>query len=313
MVIANNENKPPWLLFVFSLAAKRASQRVEIWRLLKRYGAVGLRSSGYVLPNNSQNLERLEWLAATVRKYRGEASVIHVESIDNLPSRELSELFLEARGKDYEAMIRELKRHKGALKPGQLSRLRRRFEEIVAIDFFNSPLRSRVEQLLANADARPDTAAAAGKRTSRQKKEFQKRTWMTRPRPGIDRVSSAWLILRFIDPRARFTFGTHAGKVAGAVPFDMFQADGFGHRGDDCTFETLCKEFRISDPKVKVISQIIHDADLGDEKFGRSEGIALDRVLIGWAQQELSDQELLHRGIELIEGLYRSMRWRVRN
>jgi hypothetical protein len=260
------------------------------------------------LPNSSQNLERFEWLAATVRKYRGEASVIHVESIDNLPSRELSELFLEARGKDYEAMIRELKRHKGALKPGQLSRLRRRFEEIVAIDFFNSPLRSRVEHLLANADARPDTAAAAGKRTSHRKKEFQKRTWMTRPRPGIDRVSSAWLILRFIDPRACFTFGTHAGKVAGAVAFDMFQADGFGHRGDDCTFETLCKEFRISDPKVKVISQIIHDADLGDEKFGRSEGIALDRVLIGWARQDLSDQELLHRGIELIDGLYRSMR-----
>ena len=82
----------------------------------------------------------------------------------------------------------------------------------------------------------------------------------------------------------------------------------FGHRGDDCTFETLCKEFQVSDPKVKVISQIIHDADLGDEKFGRSEGMALDRVLIGWAQQDLSDEELLHRGIELIEGLYRSMR-----
>jgi hypothetical protein len=131
---------------------------------------------------------------------------------------------------------------------------------------------------------------------------------MTRPRPGIDRVSSAWLILRFIDPKARFTFGTHSGKVPGAVPFDMFQSDGFGHRGDSCTFETLCKEFQISDPKVKVISHIIHDADLGDEKFGRSEGIALDRVLIGWAQQDLSDEELLHRGIELIEGLYRSIR-----
>src|SRR6266700_7228546 len=90
MAIAHNENRPLWLLFVFSLPAKRASQRVEIWRLLKRYGSVGLRSSGYVLPNNSQNLERFEWLAAAVRKYRGEASVIHVESIDNLPSKDLS-------------------------------------------------------------------------------------------------------------------------------------------------------------------------------------------------------------------------------
>jgi len=308
MVISPHEDKPPWLLFVFSLPAKRASQRVEIWRLLKRYGSVGLRSSGYVLPHNAQNLERFEWLAAAVRKYRGEASVIHVDSIDNLPSKELSELFLEARGRDYEALIRELKGCKTASKPGQLSRFRRHFQEIVAIDFFNSPLRSRVEQLLANADARGDTGVPGGTRTSRQKKEFHKRTWMTRPRPGIDRVSSAWLILRFIDPQARFTFGTHAKKVAGAVPFDMFQPDGFGHRGDDCTFETLCKEFQVSDPKLKAISQIIHDADLGDEKFGRSEGIALDQVLIGWAQQGLSDEELLRRGIELIEGLYRSMR-----
>ena len=89
------ETRALWLLFVFSLPAKKASQRVEIWRLLKRYGSVGLRSSGYVLPNNSQNLERFEWLAANVRKYRGEASVIHIESIDNLPSNELAELFLE--------------------------------------------------------------------------------------------------------------------------------------------------------------------------------------------------------------------------
>jgi Chromate resistance exported protein len=249
MAIAHNEKRPLWLLFVFSLPAKRASQRVEIWRLLKRYGSVGLRSSGYVLPNNSQNLERFEWLAAAVRKYRGEASVIHVESIDNLPSKELSELFLEARGRDYEAMIAELKHYKGAAKPGQLSRLRRRFQDVVAIDFFNSPLRSRVEELLANADARQDSGVLSGTRTSRRKKEFQERTWITRPRPGIDRVSSAWLILRFIDPQARFTFGTHPGKVAAAVAFDMFQPEGFGHRGDDCTFETLCKSFRSQIPK----------------------------------------------------------------
>jgi hypothetical protein len=131
------ENKPPWLLFVFSLPAKRASQRVEIWRLLKRYGSVGLGSSG-------------------------EASVIHVESIDNFPSKELSELFLEARGGDYDAMIRELKHYKGGSKPGQLSRLRRRFQELAAIDFFNSPLRSRGEQLLASADAQQDTGVVGG-------------------------------------------------------------------------------------------------------------------------------------------------------
>src|SRR5205823_8321276 len=137
--------------------------------------------------------------------------------------------------------------------------------------------------------------------------EFRGRIWITRPRPGIDRVSSAWLITRFIDSDAKFIFGSDSNKAPGAIPFDMFQPGGFGHRGDDCTFETLRKEFGIRDKKVAAIAEIIHDADLDDGKFGRTEGAGLDRVLIGWAQHGISDDELLRRGIELIDGLYQSL------
>jgi hypothetical protein len=133
------------------------------------------------------------------------------------------------------------------------------------------------------------------------------RLWITRPRPGIDRVSSAWLIRRFIDPKAKFVFGAEPTAHADAIPFDMFCPQGFGHRGEDCTFETLCKEFSIRDARVRRIAEIIHDADLGDEKFARPEGQGLDRVLNGWAKQELPDDELLERGTELIEGLYESL------
>lgn len=87
----------------------------------------------------------------------------------------------------------------------------------------------------------------------------------------------------------------------------MFSPEGFGHRGEDCTFETLSKEFSIRDARVRRIAEIIHDADLGDEKFARPEGQGLDRVLSGWAKQELPDDELLQRGMELIEGLYESL------
>lgn len=107
----------------------------------------------------------------------------------------------------------------------------------------------------------------------------------------------------------QFCLGVTSAKVrhTRAIPFDMFQqAGGFGHRGEDCTFETLRKEFRIHDRRVVTIGQIIHDADLTDEKFGRMEGIGLDRVLIGWAQQGVSDEELFRRGMEMIEGLYNS-------
>ena len=84
----------------------------------------------------------------------------------------------------------------------------------------------------------------------------------------------------------------------------MFHEGGFGHRGDDCSFETLEKQFHIRDPRVALIGQIIHDADLLDEKFGRNEGYGVDEVLKGWARQGLADNKLLKRGMALIEGLY---------
>jgi hypothetical protein len=297
-----------WLLLMFSLPAKQASGRVEVWRKLKKYGALPLRTSGNLLPNKPENQERFEWLAAAIRKYKGQASVVQVQAIDDLPSERLVQLFIQARSKDYEALSREAKKliTRSKREPAELARLRRRFQEIASIDFFNSPLRGRVEALLERADSISQSKTFS--EVSRKiKKQYFDRVWMTRPRPGIDRVSSAWLIQRFIDSNARFVFGNDPQENADAIPFDMFQATGFGHRGDDCTFETLRKEFAIRDPKVGVIAEIIHDADLADEKFDRREGAGLDRVLIGWAQQGISDDELLRRGMELIEGLYQSL------
>jgi hypothetical protein len=293
---------------MFSLTAKQASQRVEVWRKLKKYGTLPLRTSGHLLPNTPQNQERFEWVAAAIRKYKGQASVAQVHAIDDLPHEKLTQMFVEARSKDYDGLIRDLKRvaRKGKHQAGEIARFRRRLQEIAAIDFFSSPLRSRAEALLESADSIGESKAipTPGRKI---KEEYRNRIWVTRPRPGIDRVSSAWLIRRFIDTDAQFVFADDPRRHPGAVPFDMFQPGGFGHRGDDCTFETLRKEFAIRDPKVEAIAEIIHDADLSDEKFGRSEGFGLDRVLIGWAQQGISDEELLRRGMELIEGLYGSI------
>lgn len=298
----------PWLLLMFSLPAKQASQRVEVWRKLKKYGALPLRTTGYLLPNRPENQERFEWLAAAIRKYKGQASVAQVQAMDDLPSEKLAELFTQARSKDYEELIHDVKKLAGRSKrePSEVARLRRRLQEIAAIDFFHNPLRSRAEALLESADSIGVSKAipASGRKT---KKEYLERTWVTRPRPGIDRVSSAWLIRRFIDANAQFVFADDPARYPHAVPFDMFQGVGFGHHGEDCTFETLRKEFAIRDAKVEAIAEIIHDADLADEKFGRVEALGIDRVLIGWAQQGVSDDELLRRGMELIEGLYRSI------
>jgi hypothetical protein len=297
----------PWSLLTFTLPAGRASERVEVWRKLQRYGAVPLGNSGYLLPNNSSNRERFEWLAQMIRKHAGEASVVSVQSIDNLSTPQLVARFAEARSREYQELIRAVQKLTSVSLPkraaSRISRLRERFREIVGIDFFGNPLQKRVEELLARADASP---AVAEKSVKISPKEYVKRLWVTRPRPGIDRSASAWLIRRFIDKKARFTFAQEGHVPPDAVSFDMFEG-GFGHRGEDCTFETLCKEFRVRDARVAAIGEMVHDADLNDGKFGRKEAFGVDEVLKGWARKGTPDKELLERGMEMIEGLYHSV------
>lgn len=298
---------PPWLLFTFTLPSKRGSQRVEVWRLLRRYGSVPLGNSGYLLPNDATNLERFEWLAAAVRKYTGQASVVFVQSIDNLTSPQLERKFNQARDGEYGEVIQELAKYSGAnsrkLSTARLGRLRSRVREISEIDFFGSSMKRRAEQLLSRA-GKPVPAVTGP--ASANPKHYIKRVWVTRPRPGIDRSASAWLIRKFIDKKAKFVFAPDGAAPAPAVPFDMFFG-GFGHRGEDCTFETLQKEFGIRDPKVSVIAQMIHDADIVDDKFGRKEAFGIDEVLKGWGLKGWTDQALIERGIEMIEGLYNSL------
>jgi hypothetical protein len=309
-MIKRKQSTVAWLLLTFTLPTKRASQRVEIWRKLQRYGTVPLGNSGYLLPSNPGNEERFQWLATAIRKYKGDASIVHVQSIDNLSTPQLVARFAEAREREYQELIRQLQEFSSLplqkQSVGRLSRLRSRFQEIVEVDFFGSPLQKRVGELLSRADA-ARVAMRIPVFATIHPREYKGRVWVTRPRPGVDRSASAWLIRRFIDGKARFAFAPEDRVPPEAVPFDMFHESGFGHRGDDCTFETLQKQFKIRDRRVSVISEIIHDADLADGKFGRKEGYGIDEVLKGWARQGTSDLELLDRGMQLIEGLYHSL------
>src|SRR5205085_3895228 len=110
------------------------------------------------------------------------------------------------------------------------------------------------------------------------RKDFQGKVWTTREHIHIDRLCSAWLIMRFIDPRATFAFAPEADLAKDAIAFDVVGAQ-FSHHGEDCTFETLAKSFQIQDPAIRIIAEIIHDVDLKDHKFGRPEGTGLDAVI----------------------------------
>jgi hypothetical protein len=302
----NDDSK--WLLLVFTLPTNKASERVQIWRKLQRFGSIPFRNAGSLLPNTPENQERFEWLATAVRASKGEASILQIQAIDDLPSDSLQDQFRKARAADYAELIKDMQKLRPSAKGPtvQVQRLRRRFEEIVAIDFFTSPLRKKAEEILFQSE-QPGTRPPLSKRGGVSKAKYQKRTWITRPRPGIDRVSSAWLISRFIDAKPKFIFGSNPAAYPSAIPFDMFQGIGFGHEGDHCTFETLCLAFDISDRRVLAIAHAIHDADLEDGKFGRHEGHTMNQVLRGWASLNVPDDQLLRRGMDLIEGFYNSI------
>lgn len=309
MKVSANQ-QPPWLLLVFTLPTAKASERVGVWRKLQRYGTVQLPASGYVLPNNPVNQERFEWLATSIRNSKGQAAIAQVSSFDQLRNEQLEQMFNDARTRDYEALEKELKKVGNRARSGgddaTLIRFKKRLLQIAEIDFFGSPARARLEAAIQGLETKDGAKQTA--RGKEDPKDYVGRTWVTRPHPGIDRVSSAWLIVRHIDPQAKFTFDADSKRHPDAIPFDMFNAGGFGHVGNDCTFETLLKSFGIKDSRLKLLAQAIHDADLADECFGRSEALGIDRILDGWNKQGLSNEEVLRKGMEMIGGLYNGIR-----
>src|SRR5260221_7693126 len=290
-----------WLLLVFTLPTAKASERVGVWRKLQRYGVVALPASGYVLPNNSMNQEQCEWLARSIRSSKGRAAVAQVCSFGELRDEQIEQMFNEARTREYQVLEKEFKKlSKVPTRDKQESsilRLKKRLQQIVEIDFFGSPIRARIEEAVRQLES--DDEPEKGKPGKKNPKDYVGRTWITRPHPGIDRVASAWLILRHIDSQAKFIFDKEPRKHPDAIPFDMFNVGGFGHVGNDCTFETLVKSFGVKDSRLKLVAQAIHDADFADEHFGRTEALGIDRILDGWNKQGMVNEEVLRRGMEM--------------
>lgn len=133
---------------------------------------------------------------------------------------------------------------------------------------------------------------------------YHGRTWITRPRPGVDRMSSGWLIRRFIDPKAHFVFGD--ARDSKAIPFDTFEAE-FGHHGKHCTFETLCQRFGIRDAALQRVGRIVHDLDLKEDTYREPEAPTVGQLVEGLRRAHGNDDALMRAGMEMFEALYRSM------
>ena len=269
-------------------------------------GAVQIKTSTYLLPDAPAQYEQFQWLAQQIRDYGGDSTLVRAQEIQGLTKQKVIALFNDTRAKDYgelrkslQSFITRPKKIEAEEALSQLKRLTRQFREVRAVDFFDSPRGHDVAMLLRRAE---------GPKRSRQLeildvKQYQGKTWLTRPFPEIDRVGSAWLIARFIDRKPKFVFASTGDAIPDAIPFDMLDAE-FSHHGNYCTFETLTRRFGILDKSLAKIGEMIHDADLDDARFQRVEAVGIDRVLKGWAKEGLSDQEILRRGFECFDAIY---------
>lgn len=312
-----------WLFLVHQLQTPRSRERVKIWRLTKKVGAVLYRNSVYVLPYGKERLEDFQWLCQQIRDASGEASVFVSESHDEKEDRALQALFQRSREEDYAAIQsaagKLLERIRRAKEAPQLSaallktlakeakQLHEAFAEIQRVDFFGAPLSKKMHAALEQI--KTHLAMIEPQRESPQplkrysRKAFQGKVWTTREHIHIDRLCSAWLIRRFIDPKARFVFAPETKLPKDAIPFDVFGAE-LSHHGEDCTFETLLKAFQLQDKALAVMAEIVHDIDVKDQKFGRPEAAGVDAAVRALAGAFKDDHKILAAGATLLDALY---------
>ena len=267
-----------------------------------------LKSSAYLLPDSPDRYEQFQWLAQEIQRDGGDATLLRVDRIENMQEPDVVHQFQEARNHDYAALAeryRKLLKGRGPRLAEELARLAREMARITEIDFFEAPgrreverAREAVEERMASGRGRPagaapplDLAALKGRR------------WVTRPRPHVDRIASAWLIKRFVDPAAEFVFAPPDQIPADAIPFDMAGVE-FGHHGEDCTFETLLRRTGLRDRKLAVLAEIVHEADIKDQKFAREEARGIDLALRALLSAIKDDYEALAQGMTLFDGLY---------
>jgi hypothetical protein len=303
------------LLLIVSLPPNPSSLRVRVWRRLRAIGAVALKRTVHLLPDTPDHYELFQWLAQEIQRAGGEATLLRVEQIENMSSGEVIQLFHEARNADYRRLggryrklLQGLDRKSAANNPrvlAELAQLQRDYEKLHELDFFEAPEGAEVERLREAIDmrTRPSEEPKRREKAAAKLQDLRGRRWVTRRRPHVDRIASAWLIKRFIDSDATFLFADPNDFPPDAIAFDTPGAE-FSHVGEDCTFETLMKRAGLRDQRLTRLAEIVHEADLRDGKFPRDEARGIDVVIRGLLAAHQDDHEVLTHGLALFEGLY---------
>ena len=309
--------QPPLLLLLVGLPPTPSSLRVRIWRRLRSLGAVALKRSAYLLPDTPERYEDFQWLAQEIQREGGDATLMRVQQIENLGPADVLRLFHEPRDADYRQLaaryrkvLQGLDRKSAAASARvheEMTRLAKDHQRLRDVDFFGAPGGAevrRLEEAIAMRTRRPESARRSEPPApALDLGKLRGRRWVTRPRPHVDRIASAWLIKRFIDADAQFVFAPPADFPADAIPFDAPGVE-LSHHGEDCTFETLVKRVRLRDRRLARLAEVVHEADLRDGKYAHEEARGIDVAIRALLAASADDHQVLAQGMALFEGLY---------
>lgn len=307
-----------WLLLIHQLPPKPNALRVKIWRRLQQVGAVAIKPSVYAMPISDQFREDLSWILKEIIAGGGDGSISEVRFLEGLTDKQVIALFQSVRKSDYEKIIQEAnqlltewsagKRDTGdsAINGSALvTKLRRRLDEVRGIDFYQTPELGTAEMLLNKL-----AVQAAGEPSAKSAAEdgfetLKGKTWVTRENVFVDRIACGWLIRRFVDKSAKFKFvgGLPYAPKPGEIRFDMFDGE-YTHEGDRCTFEVMIEHMRIADRALLSLAEVVHDIDLKDGKYGRSQTDGFYALLTGLVASQADDDQRMKEGFGLFENLY---------
>lgn len=299
-----------WIFFTFQIPAKPAYIRVKVWRALKTCGAISLKGSVYALPHSSNSEESFEWIRKQIMSDGGSASLFLAEPLSGMTSIQIKSLFIDASGENYIEWIKGAEKALKTKKPisrAKLNDLQNSLKEIQTTDFFACPKGLEAKNLFEKLKSQDSKTLQTVSKSLAPllSKNYQAKIWVTRKGVQIDRLACIWLIKRFIDKKAKIKFvdaSTYQQKSS-EIRFDMFEAE-FTHVGDLCSFEVLVQRFLPKDSGLLEISKIIHDLDINDNKYQRSETLGIAQIIKGIIQRYSEDEKRVSHAGEIFESIY---------
>lgn len=310
----NTSTVPQWLLLVISLPGQSATPRMRIWRALKALGAAVLRDGVYLLPDQTMPRAAFREQAREVEEAGGISYLVPFES----PADEThgyAQLF--DRTEQYAELLTRIVDLKDKLAKlsepearKHLAQVQRDAAALTAIDYFPGPAREQAREALAELEAATTATYSPGEPSAVARDikrlhiaEYRGRTWATRARPWVDRLASAWLIRRFIDPKARIVWLQNPQDCPPeALGFD-FDGATFTHVGARVTFEVLTASFGLADDRALTkLGTLVHYLDVGGVPVTESHGV--DTILSGMRQRLTDDDALLAAASTTFDALY---------